>query len=151
MRGGKYADAYRKYKAYLQNTANKPEQLIYKNNALSLAKKTKDSYKIGVSVPIGGDLNVAQEILRGVAQAQNEINHSGGINGKLFMVEIANDDNDPELAKKISKIFILDKEVLAVIGPHSSNASMAAAPIYQDKGLSNDYSDKHGSRSYNSR
>lgn len=100
-----------------------------------MAAKTKDPYRIGVSVPIGGELGVAQEILRGVAQAQVEINSNGGINGKSLMVKIANDDNDPEIARKIAGRFVKDKEVLAVVGHNSSNASIAAAPIYQEGGV----------------
>ncbi|HBY75884.1 MAG TPA: ABC transporter substrate-binding protein, partial [Cyanobacteria bacterium UBA11148] len=51
--------------------------------------------KIAVSVPMESNLNKAQEILRGVAQAQNEVNRNGGINGMLLKVAIANDENDP--------------------------------------------------------
>ena len=103
------------------------------NNAVAASKGSK--LKIGVSVPIGGNLNVAKEILRGVAQAQNEINQSGGIKGKLIKIEIANDDNDPEIAKQVAAKFVDDKRILAVIGHNSSNASLAAAPTYQEAGL----------------
>lgn len=130
---GDYVDALSKFAATLQNDPNDPEARIYLNN--TYAAKTKDPYKIGVSVPIGGNLSVAQEILRGVAQAQDEINQNDGINGKLVMVEIANDDNDPEVAKEIANRFVEDKKVLAVVGHNGSNASVAAAPIYQDNGL----------------
>lgn len=130
---GDYVDAQDKLSTSLKSDRNDPEARIYLNN--TLAAKTKDQYKIAVSVPIGGDLDVAQEILRGVAQAQDEINHSGGINGKLVMVKITNDDNDPEIAQEIAQQLIEDKKVLAVVGHNGSNASFAAAPIYQDAGL----------------
>ena len=130
---GDYVNALSRFASALQENPNDPEARIYLNN--TYAAKTEDPHKIGVSVPIGGDLGVAQEILRGVAQAQNKINQNGGINGKLVMVEIANDDNDPEVAKEIAESFAEDEKVLAVVGHNDSNASVAAAPIYQDNGL----------------
>jgi branched-chain amino acid transport system substrate-binding protein len=130
---GDYAAAQENFSSALKSDRNDPEARIYLNN--TIAAKTKDSYRIAVSVPIGGDLNVAQEILRGVAQAQDEVNRRGGINGKLMMVEITNDDNDPQIAKKIASKLVTDKKVLAVIGHNDSNASIAAAPIYEQNGL----------------
>lgn len=130
---GNYVDAIEKFKFALTIDRNDPEALIYLNN--TIAAKTEDPYVIGVSVPVGGNLNVAQEILRGAAQAQAEINQNGGIGGKLMMVEIANDDNDPKIAQEIATKFVNDKKVLAVVGHNDSDASIAAAPIYQKSGL----------------
>ena len=130
---GDYVTAQKQMNAALKSDRNDPEARIYLNN--TLAAKTKDPYQIGVSVPIGGNLGVAKEILRGVAQAQDEINHGGGIDGKLMMVKIANDDNDPETAEEIAENLVEDKQILAVVGHNDSNASIAAAPIYQENGL----------------
>ena len=135
-----YNEALAKFDSALKHDRNDPEALIYRNNAQAIAVNNNiygnnNIYKIAVSVPIGGNLGVAKEILRGVAQAQDEINQGGGINGNLLFVEIANDDNNPELAKKIANEFVKQKRILAVIGHNDSNASVAAAPIYQDGGL----------------
>ncbi len=129
-----YHEALAKFDSALKHDRNDPEALIYRNNAQAFAGNN-NIYKIAVSVPIGGNLGVAKEILRGVAQAQEEINQSGGINGNLLFVEIANDDNNPEVAKKIASEFVKQKRILAVIGHNDSNASVAAAPIYQNEGL----------------
>ncbi len=126
---GDFATAATSFQSSLQASRNDPEALIYLNNA---KVPQKNGIKIAVIVPIGGNLNVAKEILRGVAQAQDEVNKSGGINGKLMQVEIANDDNNPEFAKQIAKKFVKDAEVLAVIGHNSSDATIAAAPEYQN-------------------
>jgi ABC-type branched-subunit amino acid transport system substrate-binding protein/predicted Ser/Thr protein kinase len=126
-----FKGALGKFQASLQTNSNDPETLIYLNN--TKANLTKKFLKIAVSVPIGSNLNVAQEILRGVAQAQDEVNYQGGINGKLLQVEIANDDNQPDLSKKIADAFVRDKEILAAIGHNASDASVAAAPVY-DRG-----------------
>ncbi|HCF29032.1 MAG TPA: ABC transporter substrate-binding protein [Cyanobacteria bacterium UBA11049] len=130
---GDYNTAVDKFTSSLQINRNDPETWIYLEN--SAAAAISNTIKIGVSVPIGGNLNVAREILRGVAQAQYEINHSGGIGGRLIQVEIANDDNDPTLAKQIAAEFVKDPSVLAVVGHNSSDASIAAAPVYQQGGL----------------
>src|ERR671932_1203402 len=125
---GDFATATSQFQSSLQTNRNDPEALIYLNNA---KVPQGNGIKIAVSVPIGGNLNVAKEILRGVAQAQDEVNKSGGINGKLMQVEIANDDNNPAIAKQIATEFVKDTSVLAVIGHNSSDASLAAAPEYQ--------------------
>lgn len=129
---GDFATASNKLKSSLQKHRNDPESLIYFNNSQT---KNTNSLKIAVSVPIGGNLDVAKEILRGVAQAQDEVNRSGGINGKLLQVAIANDDNEANQAQQIAKQFVQDPSILAVVGHNSSNASIAAAPIYQEGGL----------------
>ena len=130
---GDYVTALEQFNAALKSVRNDPETRIYLNN--TLAAKTEEYYRIGVSVPIGGNLNVAQEILRGVAQAQEEINREGGIDGKLVMVEIANDDNEANVALKIARDFIEDSNIIAVIGHNSSNVSLEVAPLYQQEGL----------------
>ena len=90
---GDFSTAVTKFNAALQVKRNDPETWIYLNNASAAA--ISNTVKIGVSIPVGGNLNVAREMLRGVAQAQYEINHSGGIGGKLVQVQVANDDNNP--------------------------------------------------------
>jgi branched-chain amino acid transport system substrate-binding protein len=130
---GDLAGAVQSFRKSLQTNRNDPEALIYLNNAL--ASETGNIVKIAVSVPIGGNLNVAKEILRGVAQAQDETNRNGGVDGKKVLIEIANDNNDPEMAKTIASELVKDTSILAVIGHNDSNASLAAAPIYQKGGL----------------
>jgi branched-chain amino acid transport system substrate-binding protein len=130
---GNYRNAITKYDASLQIQRNDPEAWIYQNNAKAIA--SNNFFKIAVSVPIGGNLNVAKEILRGVAQVQQEVNSHGGIKGKLLQVAIANDDNDPLTAEKMARHLSQDDKILGVIGHNSTEASVAAAPIYQQSGL----------------
>jgi branched-chain amino acid transport system substrate-binding protein len=126
---GKIQEAKNKFELSLQDDKNDPETLIYLNNA----KAGEPRFKIAVSTPIGNNPNIAQEILRGVAQAQEQVNSNGGINGALLKVELANDDNNKDIAQKIAKDFIKDPTILAVIGHNSSDVSMAAAKEYQQK------------------
>ncbi len=120
--------AIEQFTAAIQGNRNDPEALIYLNNA-QLMRDQRSAVKIAVSVPIGSNLNVAQEILRGVAQAQDEANRRK--DEKPLEVAIANDDNDPEIAKQVAAEFARDSRVLAVVGHNASDASIAAAPIYQ--------------------
>lgn len=112
----------------LRSNRNDPEALIYLNNAKI---GNNNAYRIAVSVPVGSNANVAQEILRGVAQAQEEVNRRGGINGKLLQIEIANDDNDPDIAKGIAAKFVGERSILALVGHNASDASIPAASIYE--------------------
>jgi len=129
---GDYKEAVQKFQASLQQNRNDPETVIYLNNA---RVSDRTSLKIAVSVPSGSNPNIAQEILRGVAQAQDEINARGGINGAGLQVEIVNDNNRPEVAKEVAAALGNDQKILAVIGHNDSTASLAAAPIYQEKKL----------------
>ncbi len=129
---GNYQVAVQHFQASLQQTRNDPETVIYLNNAIA---NNGSSFKIAVSVPIGSNPNVAQEILRGVAQAQDELNTSGGINRAQLQVEIVNDDNSAEVVKEVAKALTKDPSILAVIGHNASNASLEAAPIYQQEKL----------------
>ncbi len=134
---GNFPEAQIKFSNSLENKPNDPETLIYLNN--SVAARESKPITIGVSVPIGGSLDVAKEILRGVAQAQNEINKKGGVEQDgirtLVRVQIANDDNDPETAQLIANSFVDNSEIMGVVGHNSSSSSIAAAPIYQQGGL----------------
>jgi branched-chain amino acid transport system substrate-binding protein len=115
-------------KASLQANRNDPEALIYLNNAVIGKQK---SYRIAAVVPIGSDANGALEMLRGVAQAQAQINQTGGINGVLLSVAIANDDDNPEIASQVAKALVDDADVLGVVGHYSSGVTLAAADVYK--------------------
>jgi branched-chain amino acid transport system substrate-binding protein len=131
-RQGRYPMAIAAFQRSLAQQPNNPETLIYLLNAQA---QTEEHLKIAVVIPISSNLDIAQEILRGVAMAQLQINQAGGIQGKLMQVQIYNDQNEPEIAKQIAEKLVEDPNVLAVIGHNSSNASVAAAPIYQKGGL----------------
>ena len=127
-----YNAAISDLEASLKTNRNDPEALIYLNNARIGDRK---SYTIAAAVPIGADINGALEILRGVAQAQNEINQSGGISGTPLKVLIANDDNNPEIASQIASALANNSEILGVIGHFSSDTTLAASKVYQQNQL----------------
>ncbi len=130
---GDCLSAIDRFNSYRKTNRNDPETLIYLNNTKAIEKG--NYIKIGVSVPIGTNANVAKEILRGVAQAQDEVNKNSSINGKRLQVAIANDNNDPSTASDIANQFVKDTDILAVVGHNASSASLSAAPKYQERGL----------------
>lgn len=134
---GDYDTAIQYFQASLTEDRNDVEAQIYYQNAIAIRKASdpKKTVKIVVIVPVGSNVNVAQEMLRGVSQMQIEVNKSGGINGMLLTIEIFNDDNQPEISASIAKQVIQDSQILAAIGSNTSDASLAAAPIYQRAGL----------------
>ncbi|MCC5657512.1 ABC transporter substrate-binding protein [Nostoc sp. XA010] len=121
------------FTSYRRTNFRDPETLIYLNNAK--ARQKGNWLKIAVSVPIAIDPYLAEEILRGVAQAQDEVNNNNGINSKLLQVAIANDDEKPGTATKIAKALVADQEILGVVGPASSNATLEAGNVYNTEGL----------------
>ncbi|MCX7596642.1 MAG: ABC transporter substrate-binding protein, partial [Fischerella sp.] len=127
LTSGNYNKAVSNLQAALKLNKNDPEALIFLNNARIGSAK---SYTIVATIPIGNDPNTSLEILRGVAQAQNEINSLGGIKGIPLKVGIANDDDNPEIAKQIASSLVKHQQVLGVIGPAASDTTLAAGTIY---------------------
>jgi branched-chain amino acid transport system substrate-binding protein len=132
MGQGNWSLATRRFTEAWQADHQDPETLIYLNNA---QLGNQPALTIAVSVPLGSNAPVAREILQGVAQAQHQINHSnqelsGGKRLRL-RVQIANDDNLPAWSAAIAQRWVDNRNILAVIGHNASDASVAAAPIYQ--------------------
>ncbi|AKG23451.1 ABC transporter substrate-binding protein [Calothrix sp. 336/3] len=132
FKSGKYEEAVNYFQAALQSKKNDPETLIYLNNAKIGNKK---SYSIAVSIPLATEPNFALEVLRGVAQAQNEINLQGGIKNTPLKVVIASDDDRVELVKDIAQNFVKNSEILGVVGHFASDATLAAGEIYNSQQL----------------
>jgi ABC-type branched-subunit amino acid transport system substrate-binding protein len=124
---GKYDLAIQQFEQARGVDINDPETLIFLNNAKAA---TRNPVKIAVSVPIGTNLPVAQEILRGVAQAQDTANRIESIPGRSLQVEIINDDNQKDIAVQVAQRLVDDPSILAVIGHNASDASLPASPIY---------------------
>jgi branched-chain amino acid transport system substrate-binding protein len=127
---GDFGQAIASFQSSLKQYPNDPESLIYLNNARSASQ---NALEIVVSVPIGSDLNASKEILRGVAQSQQEFNTTTGMGSKKLIVKIANDDNDSRIAQELAQNFVDQPRVLGVVGHYASNITLDTAPIY-DKG-----------------
>lgn len=129
---GNYDKAVAALEAARVENPGDPETLIYLNNAKI---GTNKAYLIAAAVPLSNTLDSAQEILRGVAAAQNNINQAGGIQGVPLKVAIADDSNQREVAQQVAESLAKDPNLLGVIGHGISDTSFAAAQIYQDQQL----------------
>ena len=122
-----YPQAVTALEAALKAKANDPEALIYLNNA-RIGDQNADT--IAIAVPIDTDVDAAQEMLRGVAQAQDEINKAGGINNVPLRVAIVNDGGTAEGAKQAAAGLVADSSILGVVGHYASDMSIAAGAVY---------------------
>ncbi|MEP6521913.1 bifunctional serine/threonine-protein kinase/ABC transporter substrate-binding protein [Microcoleus vaginatus DQ-U2] len=136
-----------------------PETLVYLNNAF-LEVSNAPYYTIAVAIPICGRKPdsfallgaQAKEFLRGVAQAQTEVNlglsnasdrdfpgrdflPSQAINGKGLKVIIADDGNDERKARQRAMSLVNQPEILAVVGHASSEMTMYTVDIYNNNNL----------------
>jgi len=156
-----YLSAFNLFKkSWNEEYGKDPETLIYMNNAF-LEASNSPYYTIAMALPISrrnldssthlGDR--AKEFLRGVAQAQTEVNlglpNSGSnhdfpgkgflpsqaIKGKGLKVIIADDANDEEEAKQRAISLVNQPDILAVVGHANSDMTMHTVDIYNQNNL----------------
>ena len=149
-----YPEALKLFKQSWRDDRKDPETLIYMNNAL-LKAINAEYYTIAIVVPTrrnqdGSILNanLAEELLRGIAQAQTEVNLSlltsnlnqdfpgqkflepKPINGKGLKVIIADDANLKSEAIKRANFLVAQPDILAVIGHYTSDMTVETVDIY---------------------
>jgi branched-chain amino acid transport system substrate-binding protein len=130
---GDYFKAAEFFKKATEADRNDPEVLIYYNNAR--ARQNQNQITLAVVVPVDNAENSAKEMLRGVAQAQNNYNNSGGLNGRLLEIAIVNDGNEPDKSAQVAEELVKDSSIIGVIGHNSSGASKAGLTVYEKAGL----------------
>ena len=124
---GDYDQAIIHLEALLNENRNDPEALIYLNNA---RVGDQSAYTLAVIAPVGSTSEIGLEILRGAGQAQQEFNQLAEVTGVPLRLLIANDDNDPSIAKSVAAELVNRPEVLGVLGHYSSGVTLEAAPVY---------------------
>lgn len=132
LAAGEYTQAVTALEASHQATPSDPETLIYLSNARI---GNGSAYLIAAAVPMSNAPGAAAELLRGVAQAQAEINQAGGINGVPLKVAIADDHNNPDSARQVASALANNPAVLGVVGHSISDTTLASAEIYQSRQL----------------
>ncbi len=156
-----YPEALKLFKqSWRQEKRKDPETLIYMNNALLMATKA-EYYTIAIVVPTrrnpDGSIvnaNLAEELLRGVAQAQTEVNLSlltpndsnkdfpgrefikpKPIKGKGLRVIIADDVNEESEAINRANFLVAQPDILALLGHYTSEMTLATVDIYNTNKL----------------
>ncbi|MGB7890448.1 MAG: bifunctional serine/threonine-protein kinase/ABC transporter substrate-binding protein [Microcoleus sp.] len=150
-----YPEALKLLKQSWREDRRDPETLIYINNAL-LKAINAEYYTIAIVVPIrrnqdGSILNanLAEELLRGIAQAQTEVNlgllaanennkdfpgqgflEPKAIKGKGLKVIIADDGNIKSYAVQRANYLVAQPDILAVIGHYTSDMTVETVDIY---------------------
>jgi len=155
-----YPEALKLLKQSWWEDRRDPETLIYINNAL-LKAINAEYYTIAIVVPIrrnqDGSLNanLAEELLRGIAQAQTEVNlgllkpndssnkdfpgqgflQPRAIRKKGLKVIIADDGNIKSYAIKRANYLVAQPDILAVIGHYTSDMTVETVDIYDGNKL----------------
>jgi ABC-type branched-chain amino acid transport systems, periplasmic component len=133
FKAGNYSQAAQEFEKAVLGDRTSPELQIYLNNAK--ARQAGTPFVLAVVVPIDSNVTSAEEILRGVADAQTQFNDAKGLNNQLLEIAIANDGNDPAIATEVAQKLANDPNILAVIGHNSSDASKAALVEYEKAGI----------------
>lgn len=154
-----YREAFNYFKrSWHEEELKDPETLIYMNNALLKAKKA-EYYTLAVIVPVRtneqgrSEIDLPKEILRGVAQAQTEVNlklfnseidrnlnglefqENQAIKGKGLQVIIADDANLPKESIARANSLVKLGGVLGAIGHYTNAMTVHTVDIYNQNHL----------------
>jgi branched-chain amino acid transport system substrate-binding protein len=130
---GNYKDAVTFFEKAVLGNRNDPEVQIYLNNAK--ARLAGSPLVLAAVVPIDNKQASAEEMLRGIADAQTRYNEAGGAGGRLVELVIANDGNESNRASSIAHQLANDPSILGVVGHNSSSATQAGLTEYEQVGL----------------
>lgn len=128
-----YSQARDFFEKAVQGDRNSPELQIYLNNAK--ARLAGSPFTLAAVVPVEGGTASAEEMLRGVADAQAKFNDAGGLDKRLLEIVIANDGNDPPISAGVAQELAKNPNILGVIGHNASDASKAALVEYEKAGI----------------
>lgn len=128
-----YTQAVEYFKRAIQAFPYDPELLIYYNNAK--AYQQGKPLTLAVVLPAKTRRDISLELLRGVAQAQDDFNKLSTVNGRLLNIVIADDSNDRNQAQKVAQELVKNQNILGVIGHYTSPSSKAALPEYERAGI----------------
>jgi branched-chain amino acid transport system substrate-binding protein len=100
------------------------------------AQSAQPPIRVGalVSLTGGGAINGYND-LAGVKMAIGEINAKGGVGGRNIELVIADDQSDPTMAVNEARRLASSEKVDLVIGPLSSQLTLAVVPIFNEAKL----------------
>ncbi len=107
--------------------------LISLFSAITVVPQTTETIRVGVFFDMtGATSSFGIASTNGIKLAVNEINDSGGINGKRLKIYLEDDEGRPENARTVVQKLINENKVHAILGEVSSTNSLAAAPVAQE-------------------
>ena len=130
----KYNESIKLFEIAVDSDPTDPISQIFLNNAKANSLKGIHPLKIAVVISLANNFHIeaSNNVLRGIADAQTMFNQNSGQNKRLLEIIIADDRNQPELARTIAKNLSDDRSILGIIGHHSSESTKAALEIYQE-------------------
>jgi branched-chain amino acid transport system substrate-binding protein len=98
--------------------------------AMSCSKQTEEPIKIGAVLAVTGPASFLGEPEKNtLLMLKDQINKSGGINGRPIEIIIEDSKSDETQAVVAAKKLIEKEKVLTIIGPSTTGESMALVPI----------------------
>lgn len=92
-----------------------------------------ENYHLALMAPItGSEAQYGESMILGCQIAINEINASGGVNGKQVVLDTFDDENDATAAANVSQLIVQDSRYDAVIGSYSSTCGLATGSIFDE-------------------
>ncbi|MBN3897218.1 MAG: ABC transporter substrate-binding protein [Nostoc sp. NOS(2021)] len=130
----RYPQAIDYFKKAIQAFPKDPELQIFYNNALAYQKG--NPLTLAVVLPdTNKEIKISQELLRGVAQAQENFNNLREAKKPLLSIVIANDSSSQAQAQQVAGELIKKQNIIGVIGHYTSTNSKAALPKYEKAGM----------------
>lgn len=160
FKAGDYENALDYYRSSWEQDGADAETLIYMNNAL-LEASNADYYTLAIAAPlsykkgtVAKNYELGQDYLRGVAQAQTEINlglkeaaqaSQFNLPGESFLelgristqkpkglkIVVVDDRNSEAESRKMAPSIVAKPRILGLIGHHASNVTLGAVDIYE--------------------
>lgn len=98
----------------------------------------QDAIRVGVLLPVsGGAASVGEGINTGINLAVEQINAAGGVLGRPLEVLLRDTQLSPDVASSAARELITREEVVALIGPATSGASLAVSALAREEGVVN--------------
>lgn len=98
--------------------------------------RAEDNLTIAVVGPMSGKSEAnGKSILQGVQAYIESVNGEGGINGKKLVLDIYDDQNNPNKAAEMAQLIHKNNRALAVIGHNYSSCSLRSGEIYRQHSI----------------
>lgn len=100
----------------------------------SIESKRSNVISVGLFIPTQGAAGIWGPSCRSCAElAMEELNNLGGINGREVILKIVDAGDTPDAVARSAEDYILDGEIDAVVGMHTSDVRQALAEIVENK------------------
>src|ERR1700741_4538856 len=95
-------------------------------------------YKIGALQPVAGAAAAAgKTALIGTQMAVDRINKSGGINGRIIELVIADYESKPDVGRRKAEKLVVEDKIDAHQGGYLSNVCLACLPVWEEHKILN--------------